>query len=438
MATTQPRRIQFLVLLLITCLLLLAACDASHGKSAVGTPSATPTATIPAKWRGTGAGVPAVTPPASLSPRPLPAFSDPRVAYIGADSLLHVVSLDGKTDVAGTPIPLSGLLMVSGVWAAGTSPDGQQLAYFENAQVTTTIDAASGVRKTSPILQVGDSTVSWTPDQHYLALRYYGAIECVNVATGSSFVTPKDTLATNSRPLVEGPYGWLDATHVAVAVLPNTSGTPGTHAIPPTPLPGSPETYATLASLDITTNQVRPIASVQKRGSVGIFSVLPGGQWSLFTNIEQQGQSYTPQVALINNTTGAVTPLRHLTSLLPPRGFNSIVWRPNSTQAIVDTGFPQTHDDHYLLIDALHDTATPISLPGFPEMWSPDGSTLVVANGPEALNLDGIGWENVGEVGAGPFTLKAVRVGWNGSTSAPVTLTTHAMNIPLLGFVHTT
>ncbi|HEU5349243.1 MAG TPA: hypothetical protein VFU63_11590 [Ktedonobacterales bacterium] len=436
MAPTKPHRTQFLLFSLLIVCLLFAACASSGGKLAVSTPSATPTATIPAKWRGTGVGVPAVTPPASLSPRPLPAFSDPRVAYIGPDSLLHVVSLDGKRELMGTPIPLSGLLMVSGVWAAGTSPDGKQLAYFENAQVTT-IDAASGARKKSPILDIGDSTVSWTPDQRYLALRHYGAIECVNVATGSSFVTPGDPLAANSRPLVEGPYGWLDATHVAVAVLPNTSGTPGTHAIPPTPIPGSPETYATLASLDITTNQLRPIASVQKGGSVGAFSVLPGGQWSLFTNIEQQGQSYTPQVALINNTTGAVTPLRHLSSLLPPRGFNSIVWRPNSTQAIVDTGFPQTRDDHYLLIDALHDTATPISLPGFPEMWSPDGSTLVVSNGPEALNLDGIGWENVGEVGAGPFTLQAVRIGWNGSTSAPVTLTTRAMNIPMLGFVHT-
>jgi len=41
-------------------------------------------------------------------------------------------------------------------------------------------------------------------------------------------------------------------------------------------------------------------------------------------------------------------------------------------------------------------------------------------------------------VGAGPFTLKAVRVGMDGSISSGVTLTTSAMDIPLLGFVHTT
>lgn len=368
--------------------------------------------------------------------RPLPAFSDPRVAYIGPDALLHVVSLDGKTDSAGTPIPLSGFLMVDGIWSAGVSPDGKHLAYFQDEQVTTT-DAASGAWKTTRLPNVVQSTANWSPDQRYIALYGPGAIECVNVAAGSSFETPGDPLLATSKWQITDMAGWLDATHVAVGVIPNTSGTPGTHGIPPTVIPGSSATYATLASLNITTNQLHTIASVQKGGSAGSFTVLPGGQWSLFTNVEDPNQSYTPQVDLINNTTGAVMPLHHLTSLLPPRGFNSILWRPNSTQAIVDTGFPETGDDHYLLIDALRDTATPVSLPGFPEAWSPGGSTLVVSKGPDALNLDGIGWENVGEIGAGPFTLLSVRISAGGVVSAPVTLTTHAMNIPTLGFVHT-
>jgi hypothetical protein len=435
MAPTKPHETQYLLLLLllVASLLLLVACA---GSSAIR-PSATPTATIPTKWQGgsPGAGVPTVTPLANPAPRPLPAFSDPRVAYIGPDALLHVVSLDGRLDTAGTPIPLEGT-SGDGIWAAGTSPDGKQLAYFQYVHVTT-IDASTGTRRSAPTPGVDESTVSWTPDQRYLALRYFGAVECVNVATGSSFVTPKDTLATNSRPLVEGPYGWLDATHVAVSAIPDTSDTQGTHGIPPTPIPGSPETRTTLESLDITTHQLRPIATITSPDIGATFSVLPGGHWTLFSDVQIQGQPYTPQVALINNTTGAVTPLYHLTSLLPPRGFNSILWRPYSTQAIVDTGFPQTGDDHYLLIDALRDTATPLSLPGFPEAWSPGGSTLVVATGSQASNANAIGWENVGEIGAGPFTLMAVRISAGGAVSAPATLTTHAMNIPTLGFVRT-
>lgn len=293
--------------------------------------------------------------------------------------------------------------------------------------------------KNARLPNVAQSTASWSPDQRYVALDGPGAIECVNVTSSSSFETPGDplTLIATSKWLIANLAGWLDATHVAVTTVANTSSTPGTHGIPPTVIPGSPETYATLASLNITTNQLRTIATVQKGGSVGTFTVLPGGQWTLLTNARNQDQPFTPVVALIDNVTGVVTPLNHLTSLLPPGGFNSIVWRPNSTQAIVATGFPQTQDVPYLLIDALRDTATPISLPGFPEAWSPDGSTLVVATGSQASNADGIGWENVGEVGAGPFTLTAVRISVGGSVSAPVTLTTHAMNIPTLGFVHT-
>lgn len=382
-----------LLSLMVASLLLLAACDASGGGSSASQPRTNPTATLPAKWHGgnPGGGVPTVTPPTSLLPRSLPAFSDPRVAYIGPDSLLHVVSLDGKTNLAGTPIPLAGF-PGDVIYAAGTSPDGRHLAYFEYVHVTT-IDAASGVRSTSSTPGIADSTVSWAPDQRYLALQYFGAVECVNVATGSSIVTPKDTLATNSRPLVDGPYGWLDATHVAVFAIPDT-GPPTTFTVP-TPVPGSPETRTILESLNITTNQLRPITTLQALDVTAHFSVLSGGHWMLFTNAQYQDQPITPLVALINNVTGAVTPLHHLTSLLPPLGFGSIIWRPNSTQAILDTGLPQTGNDHYLLIDALRDTATPIALPGFPEAWSPDGSTLVVATGSQASNAAGIGWENV-------------------------------------------
>lgn len=421
-----------LLLLMIASLLLLAACDASANQSHAN-PTATPSAN--SRPRGIGSSVPTVTPPASLASRPLPAFSDPRVAYIGPDALLHVVSLDGRTNVTGTPIPLTGF-PGDGLWAAGTSPDDKSLAYYEDAQITT-IDATSGVLRTTHISEVGDSGIGWSPDQRFLVLQN-GALICVNVATGSSFTTPGDpvTLAANSPWRIIGSTGWLDATHAAVTVVPNPVGTPQSFIVP-TPVPGSPETYATLESLNITTNQLRPIARVQKGGSIGAFVALPGGRWSLFMNGQNQNQSYTPQVDLINNMTGGVTLLHHLTSLLPPRGFRSIVWRPNSTQAIVDTGFPQTGDDHYLLIDMLRDTATSVALPGFPEAWSPDGSTLVVATGSRASNLDGIGWQNVGEVGAGPFTLMAVRIGADGAMSSPVTLTTQAMNIPTLGFVHT-
>ena len=425
MALMKPQRIQLLLSLLIACL-LLAACDASGGASSA------PTATIPAKWRGTNMGhgpQPTIT-PLYAAPRPLPAFSDPRVAYIGPDSLLHVVSLDGKADLAGTPIPLSGTA-TDGVWAAGTSPDETQLAYTENGRITL-VAAASGARTPLTAPGIGDSALGWSLDQRYLTLQDGGAIECVSVASGDYFVTPGDPQANYSGSWVNGPDGWLDATHIAVMAVPDTSGQ-GTHALPPTPVPGSPETYATLESLNITTSQLRPIASVQIGDSVGSLSVVPGGQWTFLTNGQRQSDAYTPLAALINNATGAVTRLPHLSSLLAQSAFNAVLWRPHSTQAIVTLGFGSS----YLLIDPLHDTATPIALPGLPEAWSPDGATLVVATSGAGISEESPGWNDVGVIGAGPFTLIAVRVGAYGGVLSRVTLTTHAMDVPVLGFVHT-
>lgn len=429
----RAMRDALLVALLIGCLLLVA-CASPGGQSAASAAGATPTATIPAKWRGTSmgaGGVPTVTPLANPAPRPLPAFSDPRVAYIGPDARLHVVSLDGKSDIAGTPIPLSGFQMVDGVWAAGASPDGRSLAYVEASQVTT-VDAASGARQTVQHANVAQSAAFWSPDQRYLALDDGGAVQCVNLATGRDFETPGDPSAANGAPLVNGPDGWLDATHIAVMAVPAASGA-GTHGLPPTVAPASPATYATLESLNITTNQLRVIASIQMGAGVGSFSVLPGGHWTLFTDAEEQSQPYTPLVALVNNVTGAVTPLRYLSALLPTGDFNAILWRPNSTQAVVTVGLSNT----YLLIDALRDTATPLALPGVPEAWSLDGSTLVVATSAQGINESSPGWEDSGLVGAGPFTLTAVRIGAQGGVSPGVTLTSRAMDIPLLGFVHT-
>jgi hypothetical protein len=116
---------QFFALVFASLLLLSARGASGLRPAASQTGKADPTATLPAKWQGDnpGAGVPTVAPLASISPRPLPAFSDPRVAYIGPDSLLHVVSLDGRFNQAGTPIPLVGFVGDS-IWAAGTSPMG--------------------------------------------------------------------------------------------------------------------------------------------------------------------------------------------------------------------------------------------------------------------------------------------------------------------------
>src|SRR5262249_34945816 len=68
------------------------------------------------------------SPAAPQTPPPLPAFSDWRVAYIGEDTRLHIVSLDGKTDLAGPYVPSRDHLGEAHGGVA-TAPDGHSLAY---------------------------------------------------------------------------------------------------------------------------------------------------------------------------------------------------------------------------------------------------------------------------------------------------------------------
>ena len=170
----------------------------------------------------------------------------------------------------------------------------------------------------------------------------------------------------------------------------------GTHGLA-TSAP-SAGTWVALGSLDVTINQLHTITTLHGYCDFGNFSLLPGGQWTLFVN-EQDEQAqitpFTPLAALINNATGAVTPLHHLTPLLPQGNINSLLWRPNSTQALVAGAFGPGAAPYYL-VDALHDTAAPIALPSTPIAWSPDGSTLIMATGPQG---------GVNEIAPGGMTL---------------------------------
>ncbi len=257
----------------------------------------------------------------------------------------------------------------------------------------------------------------WSPDQRYFAETNNFTLDVFNFAQGHATLVPKP----NDRLI--GPfYGWLDSQHTAVGYIPDMS---------PSAEP--------LESLNVVTGAVRPIFIMRSPMlGAGGFSLLPGGGQALFYNKQIHSDPYTPEVGVVNTTTGAFTRLPYLTSICPSfGGFTQILWRPNSQQAIVTTGFPQNQDLRYLLIDVAHDTATPLTLPGMPEAWTPDGGSVILANEKPFDSLNGVGWGDVGDVGSGPFTLTRVTFDANWKIAGSVTLATDAMNIPVLGFTHT-
>jgi hypothetical protein len=350
---------------------------------------------------------------------PLPSFSDWRVAYISADQRLHAVSLDGKTDVEGMTAPISGY-PGRGVWSAGTSPDGRQLAYYIGGSGwLNVLDAPSGSRASFFILGVGKPVVLWSPDQRHLALDA-GVVLVANTTDGATTTAPPSQSGTANGLIVSQPFGWLDATHVAVYDVPASSAS-----------------ALSFQSLDVTTGELRPIATIPTTGD-GTFAVTPDGALTLFSNSQFRSDPFTPVVALIDNATGAVTPLPRLTQLLPALGgFHQVLWRPGSSQALVAMGFPENGDLHYALIDVRQDAATPLTLTGFPEAWSPDGRTLIVATGSKYDMVTERGFDDAGSVGLGPFTLTALALDGQGRVLTSAILTTQATTIPVLGFVRT-
>jgi hypothetical protein len=397
----RPPTAALLVLLLVT------ACAPAGGRSTQAPlPLATNTPLVFS--RPTPIGTPT---PSIVAGQPLPAFTDWRVAYISADQRMHAVSLDGKTDVAGMTAPISGRSGTS-VWPAGTSPDGKHLAYYGSGSAwLTVLDAASGMRASFFMYGVGDSPILWSPDQRYFAL-YNGEVLVVSATDGSKITFPYTQF---SRP-----YGWIDAPHIAVDV-------------------GSADTASTQSfqSLDVTTGDLRPIATVLTT-SWGPFAVSPDGALTLFSNAQFRSDPFTPVVDLIDYATGAVTPLPRLTQLLPwLGGFHQVLWRPGSTQALVARWSLETGNLEYQLIDVRQDTATPLTLAGFPEAWSPDGGTLIVATGSRQDMITELGFDDVGSVGLGPFTLTALALDGQGRVLTSATLTTQATTVPVLGFVRT-
>jgi hypothetical protein len=113
------------------------------------------------------------------------------------------------------------------------------------------------------------------------------------------------------------------------------------------------------------------------------------------------------------------------------------MWRPGTTQALFATGFAQNGDLKYYLMDVQQDTSVPLAVLGFPVAWSPDGGTLIAAVGTQQDMANAQGFNDVGVVGSGPYTLSALTVDGQGSVHTTVELTEHANTIPMLGFVRT-
>jgi hypothetical protein len=425
-------------------LALLAGCAGGSGSGAGA--RATPTYPAPATPAPTITEAPALV-NYTVSGPALPPFSDWRAAYIGQDGKLHLVSLDGKTDLVGVSLPSYGQAG-TGVFTAESAPDGERLLYGD-ASGSTYIDLLSDTATVMPAARTGWSdsrnALMWSPDgQAVIINRPLQTNQIVRLPSGAITNEPPDNQVGNGMlmPTSGAMYGWLDANHLAVEDVAIEYPTPPTSSRVPTQ-----GTVASLASQDIATGQIRPIVTLRSPTlGYGYFSLTPDASEALFYNMSQASLPITPDVQRIDIATGHMTRLYAIAKLLPP---SQLLWRPHSHQAVVVTGVDAYQPIRFYLIDLDQDRVTPLNLDGFPLAWSPDGATLILETGKSLpppfgqgsyTNGDGeegpiSGFNDAGIVGSGPYTLTAVSFGANWSVASSVTLTTQAMQIPVLGLV---
>lgn len=370
------------------CLLLLSSC-ASQATSTNMTPTA------------------GVTPTAGLhyTPGILPHFSDWRAAYLGPDGHAHVVTLDGKTNLIGAPLPdlSSNGLNIS---SAGIGADGKTFAYAPTSLNLVDITGQTPPRAIN--VYGGVYNIVWSPDSSKM-YSWSGPDSIM-------YVTLADGKATTVTPGhgIRGEVGWIDNTHLAAVSYANylTDNHGNQNA-----------TTATLDSFDITTNQVRVIATIHDgSGVIFNFIISPDGSQALYYNDPDnqfEGGPFTPTVALINLASGHITWLSRITAATGGQ-FSGLAWRPGSDTIAVSNGGSIVKT---WLLDVAADTATQIPPTGNPVGWAPDNGPLVLSSG----------WQT--GIGLGQYTLTAVTCA-SGAQCTDVTLTKDAMTFPFLGFAH--
>lgn len=324
---------------------------------------------------------------------------------MGGDGRMHAVALDGTNDVAGLVLPgmdSYGLNFAS----AGVAPNGHLVAYIANAGLSMLDVSGHTSFEGDPTFAIAYQ-MSWSPNGSELALSDgKGSVWLAQPSRVSSTQHPQAVPGTPSQD-IGVLLGWTDSAHVAVTLAPVGDS-------------------ITLGDLDVTSGQVRPVATISSPDlSTYHFSLSPDGAEALFFNERYRDQPYTPLVDLINIATGAITPLPTLAQVMGPySGFTSIAWRPGSSMVAASTGFKENGDLKGWLLDVHADGASPLPSGFYAESWAPSSSTLVMSTGEQF------------EVGYGPFELDAVTVDASGHYTSTV-LTHSAMSFPFIGFVRT-
>jgi hypothetical protein len=334
---------------------------------------------------------------ASPTPVTLPAFIDWRVAYLGRDTLLHIVSSDAKTDLAGIVLPdldAQGLNLAT----PAVSSDGRRLAYA-SAQAVTVVGLSAGNVTVEQFAGLYYD-LFWSPDGSLLALGTRGREVMLLRTIDSTVITAAQATPSDRVDLV----GWADNTHLVVQEI-------------------SPDgTSLRLLALDVGGGTLRLIIAFPL-AQIGAprFTMTPDGKHILISSCAFRDEPYIRRLALIDTATGAYHALA-TTRAQTGSCLESMVFQQDTGRLVAGEEEPGRPNPTYWIIDVMRDTATRTILLGRPLAWAPDNGPVITSTGYQV------------QAGGGPYTIRAITPSPTGDAPM-VLLTTRAMTFPALGLV---
>lgn len=317
---------------------------------------------------------PATTDP-MLVAGPLAAFDGWRIAYVGDDGRLYVVTSDGRTTLAGPQLP--DLLSSGGSPMASASPDGHRIAYATRTSGLAIMDLTGAPAKPIPLpVPAAGTDFSWSPDGSRLAMtRVDGSLATVDAATGHLAPVAAPAIPASLADLGgQSLIGWRDATHLLVARREWASATTRVELV------------------DVQTGRTRPLAALSLPGPAPRFALSSDGAKLLaYSPIMGSPPASDPsQVSLdgiaaiwvVDCANGSARQLTEAAHALdgPP---GAAVWNGDDSSLYVATRFApssrstQSATYHVWILSTAGDYALKQSFFGMPLEWMPGAGTLV-------------------------------------------------------------
>lgn len=329
-------------------------------------------------------------------------FSDWRVAYADKSNIVHAVTLDGATDLAGASLP-DLTSTASNIGNTLIGPDGHTMAYsLFNVDI---VDLSSTNAPMSIQSYLGNR-IMWSPSGTSIATeeRNSGNVSIISFQGGSHSVKH----VTNQNSFASDILGWQDEHHVIVI---------GSEIF------GSKAQNFYLSTLDIDTGVIHHFYQLPPHTSQIHFWVSPDGTKMIESTLRFRDNPFTPLVALIDTQSGTVTPLPYITQTTGAE-FTSVAWSADNRHLAVSSNFVVNGNSHVWLLDTQTDGATKTAATDYPVAWVPGKNAFVESTSEQST------------IGFGPYTISVVTLSDNGQTTVQQ-VTNAAYTFPCLGLIRT-